>query len=452
MKPAQWIGAVLAGAAMVFVITFALNYLGGNSSSGGGDTPSQAEALQLTFPVFQAPSGGTAPAIVTETKQPAWYDYWFRNENDRPVRIGMAHKNCKCSHVELYVLPDDWESRLPDGWDKVQGFALAAARQALSAQLLAEKLTPVKLDQFAEGEVPARGQGWVRMGWSGEHPGPQQINTTLWTDNKEGPTVILNARVMYHAPAEAVTNILAGTLHVRQLEKTGSVTVKIPCWSATRSSFRLEAHSDATREPKSDPFVVGKPVPLTAADKARLEKQDTEFAGSVRCGWTVPVTLRAVSEDNHTPFELGPFHRWVVLTSPDEGIEPIRVMVTGRVVGDVTANGDEEGRVIFGNFVRSRGTSWHTVLLESETPGMELKLEEKRVPKYLEVRFPAKPEGSSSGHQSWKMEVRVREGAARGQFPRDGDPEYADSAVYVQIAGKTPRSIRVAVSGTANDG
>ena len=81
------------------------------------------------------------------------------------------------------------------------------------------------------------------------------------------------------------------------------------------------------------------------------------------------------------------------------------------------------------------------------------RLEKDRLPKYLEARLPAKPNvsGSGSGHQTWRLEVRVRPGEARGQFPRQEDPAYADSAVYVQIVGKTPRSIRVPVSGTAND-
>jgi hypothetical protein len=199
--------------------------------------------------------------------------------------------------------------------------------------------------------------------------------------------------------------------------------------------------------------VVGKPVLLNAAEKAKLEKQESELPGSLRCAWRVPVTLRAVSADGHTPFELGQFQRWVVLSSPDEGIEPMRVLVSGRVVGDVTAAGDDDaGRVIFGNFKHKDGTAWRRVLLESDAPGMELKLEKDRMPKYLEVRLRPPEASASGGHQTWRLEVKVKPNAARGPFPRQEDPAYGDSAVYVQIVGKTPRSLRIPVSGTANDG
>jgi hypothetical protein len=457
MKPAQWIGAVLAGAAMVFVITFALNYIGSPSGPGNTGKP-KSEPLQLTFPVVQAPPGEPIALLPTEINKPDWYDFWFRNENDQPVQVGLEGKNCKCSNVRLYLLPSDFQGLLSADWDAAFGLALGAgpavaAKGPLAAGRLAEELQPVALDQLAKALVPPGGRGWVRVGWSGERPGPQRIKATLWTDNKaEGPTVDLNAAVMYHAPAQATTNVSAGTLNVRLLEKAGSSTVNILCWSATRPAFRLTAQPDTVRggNASSDPFEVGTPVPLTAAERAGLEKRESELPGSVRCGWRVPVTLRAVSADGKTPFELGLFHRWVRLTSPDEGIEPMQVMVTGRVVGDVTVSGDEEGRVIFGNFKRRNGTSWHGVALESDTPETELKLEEQRVPKYLEVKF-HQPTGKAREHRTWRLEVRVRPNEARGQFPRQEDPAYADSAVYVQMAGKTPRSIRIAVSGTAND-
>ncbi len=457
MKPAQWIGAILAGAAMVFVITFALNYVG-NAQEKTGPAGPAPEYLQLTFPVTKAPPGDI-PALGTEVHKPDWYDFWFRNENDKKVRVGLHRKNCKCSSVLFYVLPPDWQSRLPGGFDAANGAALGAGpavagRQALAPGRLAEQLTPIDLVQGAEGEVPAGGEGWVRLKWSGERPGPQEINAVLWTDNKqEGPTVTLDARVMYHAAAQATLALDAGRLEVSRLEQVGAVTLNIYCWSATRPLFRLAAAAEAARggDPKSDPFVVGAPVPLNTAEIAKLEKDQREMPGAVRCAYRVPVVLRAVSEDKSTPFELGLFRRWVKLTSPDEGVEPMQVEVTGRVVGDVTVPA-EEARIAFGNFAHSRGTGFQRVTLESDTPGMELTVEEGRLPKYLEARLPAKPNVSSSGHRTWRLEVRVKPGAARGQFPRQEDPAYADSAVYVRMGGKTPRSLRIPVTGTANDG
>src|SRR5262249_8303712 len=57
MKQTQWAVALCALAALVFGITFAMNYLGGPPSSSPGPNPdgNEGEPLELTFPTRMAP-------------------------------------------------------------------------------------------------------------------------------------------------------------------------------------------------------------------------------------------------------------------------------------------------------------------------------------------------------------------------------------------------------------
>jgi hypothetical protein len=50
------------------------------------------------------------------------------------------------------------------------------------------------------------------------------------------------------------------------------------------------------------------------------------------------------------------------------------------------------------------------------------------------------------------LEVRIPRDKARGEFPRLDDPVYHDSAIYVKTKEKPPRTIRIPVTGTANEG
>jgi hypothetical protein len=172
----------------------------------------------------------------------------------------------------------------------------------------------------------------------------------------------------------------------------------------------------------------------------------------VLCGYRIPITLQAVSKDGTRPFDLGPFRRWVVLTpNEDEGIEAVRTVVSGEVKGDVIVGSpNDAGAVTFGVFERQRGAR-RTVTLQSTVPGLDLKLDpDHKVPDYLDVKLDKAQDGPV-GNRTWRLHVEVVPGRARGVFPRDDDPTYRDSAVYLKTLEKTPRTIRIPVSGTANE-
>jgi hypothetical protein len=238
-----------------------------------------------------------------------------------------------------------------------------------------------------------------------------------------------------------------GTVLARDLPAKGEIL----CWSGTRKLLKVKAKSGNAHGPAaSDPFVVGEPVPLTAEEKAALAQ--TARMRRVLCAYRIPITLRAVSEDGKMPFELGPFRRWVVLTASDEDeIDPVRTVVSGRIEGDVTVgNPTDAGAIAFGVFERQRGAR-RTVVLQSSVPGLKLELDpDHKVPEYLKVKLDKAREGPA-GSRTWDLRVEVVPGGARGVFPRDDDPTYRDSALYLKTVEKTPRTIRIPVTGTAND-
>jgi hypothetical protein len=270
-------------------------------------------------------------------------------------------------------------------------------------------------------------------------------------DNKEGgqPTTLKThvllldpIRVKRDRP-DAPPMVVVPTLNVRELPRT----VAIYCWSSTRTAFKVKAESAVTRaRAGSDPFEVGTPQALGPAECALLEEEiKNNEGGRVLAGYRIPVKLK---ED----FDLGPFHRGVRL-SGDDG-EEIQVGVTGVVVGDVTVGGVDAGVIQFGAFDRTRGSREETVTLESDVPREELKkveLDRARTPGFLDVRLHDPDAKPAEGHRTWRMEVKVLPNRARGLFPRGDDPDYRDCAVYLRTVGRTPRSIRVPVTGTAND-
>jgi hypothetical protein len=191
---------------------------------------------------------------------------------------------------------------------------------------------------------------------------------------------------------------------------------------------------------------------MTEADKDKLVKELGGGKGHLLSGYRVPVTVNRASQDGKTPFEQGNFLRWVNLTSSDQGIEPVQVSVQGILKGDVTVGlQSDEGRVDFGDFDRAKG-SRRTMTLQSNRTGLDLELDRTRIPPYVEVRFPDQPEIASSGHRTWILHLAIQPNKARGTFPRRDDPIYRDSAIYVKTKELSPRTIRIPITGTANDG
>src|SRR5205809_2452633 len=117
MKPVQWIIALVVLAAMVFLITFAMNFLGEENSSSkksstSDDQDQEAGDALLTF---SAPSyrGLGGPYHEQEKNQAGQHDFLFSNQTSEDVAIGLNSLGCsQCTSVEVLLAPNEAKTNL----------------------------------------------------------------------------------------------------------------------------------------------------------------------------------------------------------------------------------------------------------------------------------------------------------------------------------------------------
>jgi hypothetical protein len=302
-------------------------------------------------------------------------------------------------------------------------------------------------DPKAEMEVPPRRAGCVRMKWSGEKAGPMNLMVKLWMHYPtSGMEVLLERKANFIEPVQITGTERLGILHPSDLPKGYFFYV----WSSTRKSFNItkaKALRSRVLSADADAFVVGKPIPLTTQEIATVEDAVNK-ARMLSC-YRVPLTLQKFGPDGKSPFDLGNFRRQVaVLTDVSE--KPLTLTFNGMVVGDIQINGvDDTGGISFGSFPKDSPPKPSILYFRSELPDVKLALDKERVPEFLEAAF---TDESVAGERSktWKVVVRVLPGVY-GTFPRDDDPAYSDSAIYLRTLGPSPQYIRVGVRGDAVD-
>jgi hypothetical protein len=474
MKQTQWTVALCALAALVFGITFAMNYLANPTGHRSiGPTPDPEPQGELTFAAKHAPllrqDTGTdrlspddaARVLECEEKKPSYQDFWFRNDTDRPIRTGLDAKGCTCSSVGLAVLPDKARDQLlagAIGWRGLggrQGVLGLVVPMAATLQIVQAQTDPKELTTRVEHvDVPPHAFGFVRLGWTGKRAGRQGMEATLWMGEQERQPLGLSARVLFHEAMQVAPQMIDG-LGLSDEDLTKGKEIELHVWSATRPHFRLRARlaNPQGGKPESDPVRVGRPVALRGEELERLEALYTvpQGKGQVLSAYRVVVALRAVAADG-TGFDLGRFRREVVISSPDEGISPISVNLRGRVHGLVRVGADNE-LLSFGQFRRGRGAK-RDVTLFSSMPGVELKFDRTRTPKWLTAKL-SKPTPGTGGRPSWTMmtEVLGGEGGPDGPFPSPERGPFHDAAIYLlaTVPGGKPavRTVRIEVYGSA---
>jgi hypothetical protein len=458
MKPAWWM-AVFLLALMVGGVTFVMVYIGGGQPPVPKAAKSQV-AQRLSFASQKYPEEGLPPAI-NEARKNGLVDFWFQNDNAQEVPVGLNSKSCQCTQVEVTVLPESWQPRLaavaasrrflylqrPLELLPFDLISLAACQQeVISRDLVSANLPDTQLWMENSVTVPPGALGWVRLLWSGDKLGPRNLHADVWMGHRgSSASAQFDVEIRTTEPIMTEPEISIGTVGASDLEK--GKQLYLYCWSLTRRSFQVKA--ERIKEPggpQSDPVDVGSPEPMTEAERKRFSQSPP-----VLCGYRIPVTLRAKAPDG-TPFNLGHFQRYLQLTSPEEGIEPLQVTLRGQVQGAIMVGGPkEQGRIVLGAFPSQNGARGD-ITVSTDVPGLELQLDKERIPEFMKVRFPDKPEVLPTGHRMWVLRVEIPPHAARGPFPRPDDPVFRDSAIYVKTVGDAPRSIRIPVVGTANDG
>jgi hypothetical protein len=462
MKTSQLVGAVVALAAMVFVVTFAMNYLGQKTPTGPGPESENVGSLDFVETSFppQAVQGDMI-GVCSEVGERSGHNFWFANKQDRPVDVGLVRKNCTCSSVQFAVIQEKDMPQLTAGY---AGHAVALGTDPLArltaflrfgGALAETAYSRSGHAEMAEGhkvKVPPRSVGWFRLGWVGRRAERQSLWAVLWVGDPSANTIQLQVNTLVVVPLRNLGGVEVRPTRTEELP----ISVDVICWSPTRPSLRLKAELAHPRGggPRSDPIEVGEPVLLPEEDRATLERElnASTYNGPVLSAYKVPVTLRRFSADGKTPLEIGQFRRVIRLSSPDEGLTAQRVVVQGSILGDVRVEGGIRGGLSFGSFPRSRGSNKRLSLtLRTEVPDLRIEVDRERTADFVEVTLPGEPEVRGK-ERVWRIKARIPPGKARGPFPRSEDRRYRDSAIYFKTAGETPRSIRVPVSGTANEG
>src|SRR5690349_6707949 len=99
MKQTQWTLAVIVLAVMVFVVTFAMNYLGGTNRERPNDLPPPPTGSSLTFVEKRFPPT-EGFALEREIHTRSHIDFWFINPGEKPVKVGLEMQTCTCTAVE----------------------------------------------------------------------------------------------------------------------------------------------------------------------------------------------------------------------------------------------------------------------------------------------------------------------------------------------------------------
>ena len=266
MKSAHWFVLLVSAAVLVFVATFAANYLGGRR--GKKNAPTIAAQAKLTFADAATDFPESGPPAELEFGTPQSHDFWFKNENAQDLPVGVFTKTCQCTNVLLWIAPPDWKA-IPnaDGQEK-------AAKELDTAA----KPTELKDKESTSVTVPAGAVGMVRLTWKGDRVGRKDLSATLWMGEKgPGLNQVFNIRTYFIGPLRTVPETDAGD-DIRPEKLPYTVTIK--CWSSTRPQFTMKAELVHGRlKEKSNPFVVGKPVAMTEDDLAKLRKDRSNEYG-----------------------------------------------------------------------------------------------------------------------------------------------------------------------------
>lgn len=419
--------AIIAVVALVAGMTFIMQYQveEPQQPASPGQRPVVAKEVELHFRdtkfKWDPPSDGQF-----EQHSKGFHDFWFQNDNNVPVRMGLQSKSCKCTEVAACVLPPD----------EVKNLQQAAGGKPITTQTQNLNTQPLEVGDDKGITVEPNAGGIVRVSWEDKKDKTAEdrselLSVELWNQGVEGGTRTvprLELPVTY-VPALRLDRFEVNLFNLGLKEEK---TAEFKCWSSTRPQFNLTAKPQT-----SDPCIACSCTPLT--EQARKQLADDTHS-HVLCGYTVRVTVHERLSEN-VEMELGPFSRRILLTS-DPGIDPTSVVITGMVRGDVTVEGTEEdkGQIALKLFRAKYGIT-KTVRLTAQRPGLELSVDKVEGSHVRVKSFNKIPSAAGSGRTSWELCIEVPPGSPAGRLER--------TAIFLVIRGDPPRHMRIPVTGGA---
>jgi hypothetical protein len=410
--------------ALVVIVTLMKVGLGGGKDPGGA--PVNLSNPHLSFASSQGPRSefdqNTPPD--REVKVEGHYDFWFTNDNPKPVDIFVMKVSCnRCLTVKVGLAPEGGKADQPPGADM--------AWQTLETE---------ELHETAKGfTVPPSRGGWVRLTWKDEEAGPRRLSADLRTVSDVGlaPNIHLEFGGMFVEPVRVLPESKEEEAPQLMSGDDRPHTLWFTVYSSTRNEFTLTPESEKDQKDKHPFARCGAPQVLSAEKCRELEK---EHKRNVLCAYRVPVTVWEMKDGKE--HDLGPYRAGVTLES-DALEEKLALYVHGLIRENgvkVICDENVEDRVVFGNFRRDIDAV-KTVRVETR-PGTALKID--RVPDWMKAEL--KDESNDAG-KTWGLTVTIPANAVNGHFPRFDDPTLSDTSIYLKA---NERLLRIPVSGTAS--
>jgi len=434
MSPKQIVIVAVGVAVLIAGITYVVISIG----TAGAEPPKPTDEAVSKLPSPLEMMKAVEPRF-EEAYTAGHHPFRFRSLVDKPTKVGVNWKNCKCASVEICVAPDEWK-------------ALSEAEFAKKADDPSLQWTPLERD--GQGfDIPGRSTGWVRVGWKADKNGDERFKADLWIyEFDSGIGFPLEVAVSF---VEAV--------RVRWLDDPDKIDpyvgrigpgeqkdAQLVVWSSTRESFTLESDP-----PRSDPnFSYGEPPRKLKAEE--LDNLSQRFHRKALSGYQVTVTVR--EKVGEQQLDIGPFRREVRWKS-DAVKDPIRAHVQGIVLGEVRTyveGNPGEPRLEMGVIDPNRPRV-HKLQLETDNPNVELAHDDSSCD-FLKVDVldkAGKVENLDDGsvRKTWNVNVSLRPGAGfRGPFPDKEKPGYELTAVVFRIthagvANERPRYVKVLARG-----
>jgi hypothetical protein len=468
--------AFLVGVLMAIVggLTFVTQYTSRkkDSSAGvGGDTalpPDVAGAPALKFRNLTADWDPSIQIALNKEQEQAkylkrvevgdkrHYDFWFQNPDAQPIAIGLQYKQCTCSDVQVYLLPEPAWS----GWQRQMGLAalLQSAGpgdllRAIACTLLLEPLSresswvnfgdPSGKGNRAEpAATAAPGQfGILRVNFQprklSTEPGGERLVVTIQNQHSEHSYAITDLAVRYEVvPAMGYHPV---QLDIGEIGAGGGREETCYLWSTTRESLEptLEVSGPDPADANDPCIEIGKLVSLTAAELESLPGLLGDQYKGLRPTCAYRVAIKVHENRSGKRLDLGPLTRRITIKESVQG-ESWRLPIAGLVRGEVqVGGGDDRGRIALGSFKLERGTS-KSVLLTSTAANVELERERATDPT-LEATLESL---SGDGPKQWRLTVTVAPNKLAGDLP-------SNAAIVLKIKDST-RRIRIPVTGNAH--
>ncbi len=263
MKPALWMAALIL-ALMIGGITFVVVYI--NNSSRGGVVETPPPRGELIFATKRYPDDEGGKALTTEVNQLGQHDFWFYNDSDQNLTVGLNKKGCTCSEVDLSIVPESWKPRLlaeaagrllqraPRGLDGLPTLAATFDPKRIFPEVPAEPDDDVDRGELGRGAGRRDRLGASELATLASRTAPP-VRRAVAGEARQHLNARLDVGVHDRRTDGGEQGSVGRRFDLRDLEKGKKVW--IVCWSVTRPSFRIVAEPiHERRKAESDPFEV----------------------------------------------------------------------------------------------------------------------------------------------------------------------------------------------------